>query len=383
MRCAPLALLLCTACPPTESLPVGVHPPVPAGSLANDVELSRCGDRIVALVPASGDGNLDVIALPGGDLISSVFLDDANPPGPPSPFAVSAEGDLVFVTLREQNAMARVTPCDGGVAQVFTTDDVIPVDPPLTLRTPRDVDGDGDDDTDVTAMRPIAPQPVLVHADRAIAAFTNVLEFGLLGQPPVVGPGFLLRSAGAPLVLGCTNPQGLALGGDETILVSCSGPLGPDPSGAQVALDDGAIIVVDSNFNPINTISVGAFAPGTPAFVSGRIVVGSVVTPRIACLGDSFEDAAFINLDGPAVDSVFDVVPWDDTRALAVQFSNDMLHIIDVPSCTVTQSIRLTEGAARGALAIDVEPGQDVIDGAVTLALSSEIVPLSLFEVLE
>lgn len=389
MRLAPLMLIALSACPRPDEAATGVHPAFSAGTLANDVALSFCGDRLVALVPASGDGNLDVFTLPQGDLKSSVFLDDANPPGPPAPFGVAADGEGAFVTLREQNATARVTPCDGAVLSVVTPSEAIAVDPPLRLRAPQDADGDGDEEIDVEAMLPRGPQAVVANAGVALTAFTDILEFGLSqSEPPQVGPGFVLRSDDVGVALPCRNPQGMALDGED-VVVSCSGPLGVDVSGQQSALGDGALSFVDTTtLATKRTIDMGRFAPGTPAVVGERIVVGSVVTPRIACLdagASSLDDATFIDLDGAAVDSIFDVVAWDDARALALQFSTDQLHVIDVATCSISESIAVGPGGAafRGALALDVQRGLKPIDGAVVFALSSEVVPLSLHEVLD
>jgi hypothetical protein len=371
-----LALSFAAACPaPPEPPCVGVQCavalPFPTGSLPNDVALSRCGDEQVALVTASGDGQLLAHALPGGDVVAAAFFPVVDERGA-SPWSVDAppSGGPAVVTLFGQDAVALVDPCNG------RTFDVEKVDGQLT------------------------PQPVVLSAagDVAFVGFTNVIAFSLAGEPPELGPGavgvFDVEVAGDNGTLAldelrvldsCANPQGLAPH-DGDVLVSCSGALAQGNDGGQEAVSDGVVLV--SSREGAHRIDAARLAPGTPAVVGDCLVAGSLVDPVL--LTARLDDDALIvalELPGPSVDAVFKVVRWDDDTVLAVQFSADLLHVIDVQldtcALTLAHSIEVGPGGIgfRGALSLDAQPGEP-IDGALLLGLSAEVVPLQLGPVL-
>lgn len=355
--------------PPCEGVQCGVGAPLATGSLPNDVALTTCGDEQVALVTASGEGLVIAHALGARDVVGSSFFAPVNERGA-SPWAVDANaaGGPAVVTLFGQDAVALADPCTGRVLDV------------------EKVDGQ------------VTPQPVVVTGERAFVGFTNVLAFSLDGEPPELGPGavavFDIDLAGEALVFdelrvldGCDNPQGLTAH-DGDVLVSCSGALAQGDDGGQQAVSDGALLV--SSRPGAHRIDAARLAPGTPAVAGRCVVAGSLVDPVL--LSAALDDDALVvaaELPGPSVDAVFEVVRWDDDTVLALQFSADVLHVVDVApedcALTIASSMAVGPGgvAFRGAQAIDVERSDDAVDAVVLLGLSAEIVPLQLATVLE
>lgn len=375
MKCAlvlAVALVFCAACPappepPCEGVQCAVLPAFGTGSLPNDVALGACGDEQVALVPSSGDGQLIAHALPQGDVVGASFFAPVAERGA-SPWAVDANaaGGPAVVTLFGQDAVALADPCSGAVLDM------------------EKVEGQ------------TTPQPVVLSSEgAAFVGFTNVIAFSLDGEPPELAPGAIARFdvdvAADTLALdelrvleGCDNPQGL-VAHDADVLVSCSGALAQGLDGGQEARSDGALLV--SSRPGAHRIEAARLAPGTPAVAGECVVAGSLVDPvLLAARLDDEALAVALELPGPSVDAVFKVVRWDDDTVLAVQFSADHLHVVDVAadcSLTLTDSIAVGPGGVgfRGALAVDVERGQ-AIDGVVLLGLSAETVPLELAKVL-
>jgi hypothetical protein len=364
-----LPALVGTACfdgdAPCHGDACAVLPAFPTGGLANDVVLSTCDGRSVALVAASAEGRLMTHLIPGGEVLASAFFpndvdpDTAEERGA-SPWAVdvTADGTRAVVSLFGQDAVALIAPCVGQVLDVQTV------------------------------AGQTTPQPVVVSDHRAFVGFTNIEAFSLDGEPPVLGPGGLavftfdgdaLLEEEVRVLPGCVNPQGL-VAHEGDVIVSCSGPLAQGGDGGQHAVGDGALLVGD------HVIDAGRAAPATPAVIHGFIVVGSLVDPVIlvaALTDDVAREGA--RLPGPSVDAVFETVAWSEDTALALQFSADDLHVLHVGGngeVLLEKTLAVGPGgtAFRGAQAIDVDAdaADGEIDALVLLGLSAEIVPLRL-----
>lgn len=364
-----LVTLMLAACPappepPCEGVQCAVGTPFPTGSLPNDVALGRCGDERAVFVTASGEAHLIAHAVPGGDVIGASFFAPVDEQGA-SPWNVdtSDDGGLAVVTLFGQDAVALADPCTGRALDVA------------------DVEGQ------------VTPQPVVLGGARAFVGFTNVLAFSLDGEAPDLGPGavavFDVDEDNETLTLDelrvlddCDNPQGLVAHGSD-VLVSCSGALARGSDGGQEAVTDGALLV--SSAQGAHRIDAARLAPGTPAVVGDCVVAGSLVDPLL--LSARLDDDALVvalELPGPSVDAVFKVARFDDDTVLAVQFSADMLHVVDVAqegcALTIVDSIEVGPGGIgfRGALSVDV--GADGEQIAVLLGLSAEVVPVQQLE---
>lgn len=371
--CLPPDAAPCATCPP---------PAFPAGSMPNDVALSRCDDRAVALVADSGEARLHAIHLDDGSVrASTVFGTLTGPSGDrfasPWAVAVTPDGARAAVTLFGQDRVAWVEPCAGTVLHVVAVDGAV------------------------------TPQPVAVTPEGVVAAFTNVRRFSHDGEPPELDPGLvvLFNTEGDRLVraahatLPCRNPQGLAVALPE-LVVSCSGPLARGPDGGQAAMDDGAIVRLDATTLHVKHVHpAGRLAPGTPVVTERGLVAGSLVDPRLMAVPSDgmSRDAPLVAgplMAGTAVDALFEAVRWDDDTTLVTRFSADAILVLSdtaaepttVPD--VVHTIKVGPGgvAFRGLLALDVrrelalEPG--AVDAVALLGLSAEVVPLALHEVL-
>jgi hypothetical protein len=370
---AALALATPAGCAPE---PAALPPAFAAGTTPNDVALSRCGQATVALVADSGEARLHAIDVADGRVVATTHFAEEQGPGgarfaSPWAVAVTPDGARAAVTLFGQDKIAWVDPCAGVVLDVAGLEGAV------------------------------TPEPVVLAAGRVLVAWPNIRAFGLGGDPPVLGAGVVaaysvsgdvLTLEGA-VELSCKNPQGLAVvpaaGGTADagdVLVACSGPLARGPDGGQAAIEDGALVRLDARTLEVkHTVAAGRRAPGTPAVVGGRLVVGSLVDPLLcsAPLGaPALEDC--IRLPGADVEAIFEVVRWDEETALAAQFTRDALLVIEVPGTAlrVRDAIAVGPGGAafRGALALDARRGFGRIDAVALLGLSAEIVPLGLQE---
>ncbi|MCC7073550.1 MAG: hypothetical protein IT383_19735 [Deltaproteobacteria bacterium] len=391
-----VAALACLCCEPTPPCARRFVPSIPLGTVPNDVAFGVCAGAPVALVPASGDGRLDVLDLPCGELHSSLpFPPEGGRPA--TPWAVAVDGDRAWVTLQGQHAVVLVDYCAGALVAELRPEDVIELDPPLHLSAPEDVDGDGEAETEVRRLSPRAPEAVVAAGGVAFATFTNLLEAGLdVAHPPVIGPGVLARfeldadgEGPRTATLPCTNPQGLAWH-DDALWVSCTGPLGPTIDSTVAALGDGALVRVDpSTLATLEVIAAGSFAPGTPAILDHAVVVGSLLRPALARIVDGgFLETAVG--DVREIDSVFECARIDaavGARALCTHFSRDRLLLVDVPIDDLHVAAELPVGAGgaifRGAQAVAVAPpaARELgVGAAVVLGLSAELalVPVEL-----
>lgn len=372
----PLALL--AACPPPQE---DTCDPTfgdacrafPTGTTPNDVAISTCDGRRVALVPASGDARLDVFDLAHGDLVASTFFPPLDGEGgarfaSPWSVAVTPDGARAAVTLFGQDLVAWVDPCRGEVLSTAGVDGAI------------------------------TPQPVVLLEGRVIVAFTNIRAFSIDGEPPVLDDGVVaaFHVGDDALVLdtavtttGLKNPQGLAAGAGD-VVVSLSGALARGPDGGQAAVTPGALLHLDGGtLATKSVIRAGTHAPGTPALLGTQIVVGSLVDPEVfaAPLADGDLDdvppSAHLALDGPDVEALFEVIRWSADTALVTQFSADALRAVrvDAQGLTLVDTIRVGPGgdAFRGLLAVDARPELDGdLQAAGLLGLSAELVPLDL-----
>ncbi len=367
---------------------------VPVGTVPNDVALGACGGAPVALVPASGDGRLDVLELPCGTLVGSVLFAPEQGRAA-TPWAVAVDGERAWVTLQGRHSVALVDYCAASVIAEVRAAEPLELEAPLHLSAPVDVDGDGTADTEVTRMVPRAPQPVVARAGVALVAFTNLLEPGLSPErPPLLGPGLLARlehdgdgaRVAGTTTLPCVNPQGLAWHGDA-LWASCTGPLGPTHDATVAALGEGALVRVDpSTLAILEVIDAGDLAPGTPAVVADGLVVGSLLRPAIARVASgALAEAA---VPGRAVESLFECVPLDDgdgARAACTHFSGDRLVVVGGADAVldIVADIPVGPGGAafRGAQAVALatpEARARGIGAAVLLGLSAELVLLPL-----
>jgi hypothetical protein len=205
----------------------------------------------------------------------------------------------------------------------------------------------------------------------------------------VLGPGVIARftrtgdviDAPRSAVLPCSNPQGLAAE-DGTVWVSCSGPLGPTAEQSVAPLGPGALLRLDpTTLAVLERIDAAAFAPGTPALVAGGLVVGSLLSPRIASVrGGQLASTA---IEGADLESIFECAPLDEAglaRALCTQFSRDRLLVVnaDGPAPVVDDTLAVGAGGriARGAQAVAVAPSEVAalgVGAAVLLGLSAEV----------
>jgi hypothetical protein len=367
--------------------------PSPTGTLPNDVALARCGGADLVLVPTTADGAvqrfdedaapLDGIALP---------LDDDG--RGPEPFHVATGGARAVVSLFGQHRAALVDPCGGALLHVAAPPETtFAVAPPVELASPIDVDGDGEPERSITAMRPRHPQGVAVVGERALVAFTGLLEVSPTAR---FGPAVVVAydivgdqlTQSAELALPCENPQALALDGDDLVWASCSGVL-DRVDGRFQATSDGALVAL--TLDPLaveRVVPLGRFAPGTPAFTESSIVVGSLVRAEVLVLplaATDREDGVTLSLGGDETESIFEVLALPGDLALASVFGRDHLRVVDARAAALDPApfsapIRLADdGPARGtaALAGGLRPDGRLRAFAL-LGLSAEIVPLDL-----
>ncbi len=388
----PVALLFGLCGCPQGLEPCAGGPPAsfPVGTVPNDVAFAECDGEPVLLVPASGDGRLDVFSLSCGALRGSVvFVPEGGVAA--NPWAVAVDGERAWVTLQGQGAVALVDPCGARLLDTRRVDELVTVEPPLALTRPQDVDGDGATETTVTRMLPRAPEPVVAQGGVALVAYTDLLEPGLSpASPPVLGPAVLARferagdviqAAARTVTLPCANPQGLARQGGE-LWVSCSGPLGPTLDAAVAALGPGALVRVDpQTLEVLETVDAGRLAPGTPALLPGGLVVGSLIRPALA----QVVDGALLEapVDGADLESLFECAPYtasDVPYALCTHFSGDRLLLARAQGGGLVVDAVVPVGAggamARGAQAVAVAPAaarQLGVGAAVLLGLSAEV----------
>lgn len=379
---------------PTQVCAPGAFAPIPVGTVPNDVAFAECDGEPVLLVPASGDARLDIFTVPCGELRGSVLFP---PEGavPANPWAVAVDGERALVTLQGQGTVALVDVCGARLLDTARPLQLLDLEPPLSLTVPEDADGDGTVESSVSRLLPRAPQALVAHDGVAFVGYTNLLEPGLAAaEPPVLGPGLLARfTVGADalvpeptvVTLPCINPQGITLGSDGTLWVSCSGPLGPSANAAVAALGDGALIKVDAaTLAILEVVDAGRLAPGTPAVLPEGMVMGSLLMPALATLsGGNLVSRA---VSGNELESLFECARADTRagpRALCTHFSGDRLLVVRADDAGPVVEAELPVGpggpVARGAQALALAPDsarEHDVGAAVLLGLSAEVVLL-------
>ena len=352
--------------------------PLPTGTAPNDVALTVCDGARTALVAASADARLDVLAVDNdgdgdgdGDARAAraVFLGEGT-----NPWSVaSSSGDRAVVTLFDAGAVALVDACGGRALDVARADVVFDIDP-IVLASPVDGDGDGDDETTVTRLRPRTPQGVVVAGDVAFVTFTNVLSYSLDDQPMQTGPGVVARfvvdgehlAFDRAVVLPCENPQGIAAGDAGDVVVACTGRFVVD-GGAHRRVSPGGLVRVGRDALDVRAFAALDASPGTPAVWQGDVVVGDVLDGRVLRFD---EGLALVEATAPAsgVESIFNVAVDAHGRLLAARFgSGEVL----VDPFGVAGVVRLQpDGPTRGL--IDVVADADDVFGL--FSLSGELV---------
>ena len=379
--------------------------PIPTGTTPNDVVITECTEMPVGLVAATADAQINALPLfsegsaPRQSADFPLRGDKA-----PLPFSVALDdtGTLAAASLNGQDAVALFAPCTGEVlsvaeASAFTPPLMLSVFPAVTLSTPLDVNGDGEEDNVVTQMLPRAPQGVAFADGLLLVTYTDLLQPALSpSEPAQFGPGALLAYAVsaqelrpmAATALPCINPQSATTAPDDTVWISCSGAFAYDDAGQLAASTDGALLQVQpSTLSILHVIEMGRFSPGTPIFYEDRIAVGSLLHGQVALLSQqstSVDDAELLQL-GPAeeVESVFELAKGPGGIALATVFSADTVVAIDLVTGELSpwpldQPLTLREGgdATRGATAIAADAAG--LRFATVLSLSAQVVPLDL-----
>lgn len=390
------------------------------GTTPNHVSFGSCAGLPLVWVIASSDG-----ALSGAPLVADAAASASGAtPGPltfpvdaaqrgANPWAMAwhAARERAALTLFGQHTVVLVAPCEETSLARFAAMGPqgaawsIAVDPPILLDAPLDADGDGAPETEVTRMRPRHPQGVAFVGERVIASFTNALQ---LGVNPRFGPGVLMSfnvegdrlEPQALSVLPCKNPQSIRVDEQGQPWVSCSGVLGPsEGSGAFAALSEGALLRIDpTSLEVVEHLPLGRFAPGSPGFDEGHIVVGSLVRPEVALRARSATAAEawqFLPLAGaagaPRVESLFDTHALGGALFAVTEYSGDRIHILDAADAQwnpwpAPEGIRVGPGglAFRGVQALSLHGGfrhgDDTPDAAALLSQSHELVMLRLWQ---
>lgn len=381
-------------------------------TLPNDVAYAECEEIPLALIPASGDGELDVVAL-GGDPESpdpvrpTAYFPPDETTGAASPWGVAYDRELAraAVTLRGASQVAWVDPCTGTIvdrrdAETSTGSRVrFEVDPPIQLREPRDIDGDGVVEDAVASMFPTGAQGVALANGRLHVTFTNILEPALDAERPMLGPGSVLASYDvgvdglAPTglrFLPCSNAQSVTVDRDD-VWVSCTG-LYEFRAGRFEAQGGALVRLAGPDLGVRDVIDLEGFGPSTPHVQDGQIVVGSTLRPQVAVLPTTARDLAdaevFDLAEPDLLQTVFEVIPLGGGLIGAAHFESDRLRILDTRAGQLdpwpfVEGIPLSSSAPgepfRGLLALDLGPE---LQGVALLGLSAEVVPFDLGQVL-
>ncbi|MBM4282046.1 MAG: hypothetical protein FJ137_15235 [Deltaproteobacteria bacterium] len=367
-----LAVLVVVAGGCLESSPPGgsgADGALATGTAPNDVALTTCDGARTALVAASADARVDVLGVDADAGARAVFLGAGANPWSVAP----AEGGRAVVTLFSEGAVALVDACGGRDLDRAAADVVVDV-APITLPAPVDADGDGDEETTVTRLRPRTPQGVVVAGDVAFVTYTNVLAYAVDDAPMQTGPGVVARfvidgdrlTFDRAAVLGCENPQGVALGDDDDVIVACTGRF-VVRDGAHRRVSQGALVRLGrAALDERAAVAVDA-SPGTPTVWRGDVVVGDVLDGRVL----RFDRALALQQATPAaagVESIFNVAVDADGRLLAARFGSGEVLVDPFGSAGV---VRLqAAGPTRGL--IDVVTDGDDLFGL--FSLSGELV---------
>lgn len=307
-----------------------------AGLTPNDlVILGPKGAPLGALV-RSGDHAVSPLDLQAGLLPESGrFLDRANPwfvaPVRPEGTEVVvsgwATGEIYRFDLRDPTRSP----------EIYHPGPPVELAEPRPLLEPRDVDGDGQQETEVRSYPLLSPQPVLVLGERVYAAYAGVISVRLGARGPVQLPATLVEwPLGQPeaprrIVLPFHNPQELRALPDGRVMVVASGIL--DPRGDRVEVrSEGGVMVYDPAVGQLaETWALGDFGGGTALLTESDLWVGSLARPvlrRVRRAGGETPQDLRVNQE--EVDSIFRMIELDGGLAAVPSFNTDRLHVLDL-----------------------------------------------------
>lgn len=332
-----------------------------AGSIPNDLlvlpdvaVVVRSGDNAVSRFDY-GSGLVDGVRLPDAPPMTGRDTVRANPW-----FAAHIEGARVVVTDTAGGVVHLVDLEAGRVEESFRPPERVALAQPFTLSRPFDVDGDGANETELNAVRPVFPQGLLVRAGWVWAAFSGYLAFRTgPDRPPVFQPavlvGWPLDGTESPrtLVLPFLNPQWITALDGGRALVACSGVI--DPVGARVeALTDGGLVEVDLSAGQIvRSVPLGRTAPGSVLTLEGWWVSSLLRGEVFRVEPSTGEITDRLRLTPIPLDSVFRLVDLGGGLVGAPSFNTDQLFVVDA----VTRKL----GALGGPLMVG--GGGGVLDG--------------------
>jgi hypothetical protein len=369
---------------------------IATGTTPNSVATVRCGGVRHLLVASSGEGNLERVDPEGQTATSTVFLGVGSTPwdvGVLNDDDAATGGPRAVVSLPGRHSLALVDPCaDVPVVldEVSSTADVT-VDPPVTLREPEDVNGDGEADVVVTRMIPRTPQAIVGAGRSVFVVWANLLAFSTSSTEPMLsGPGLLTRftldddgehmTETGHALLPCENPGGLAVTHDDSgaagavddVIVTCAGRFVVGVDGFSAASPGGLVRVhagPGTAFVVEDAIVLDDHTPGPVVSAHGELVTGDLLDGTVR----AFDPLTFAEQRRTAptsgVDSVFALTVMGDDVVVAGWFSGRVQRepLDDGPSR------QLTDGPSRGL----VDLVCDEVGGYGLLSLSAELMPFS------
>lgn len=392
---AALVVVGVVACPaPTSTTSTGPTI-IPTGTTPNAVAPVRCGDSERALVAASGEATVDRVPLPAlttgdGD---AVFLGTGTAPWD----VVGVGKGLAVVSLSGARRLALIDACDGGLVQLLqapTT--LVDVAPPITLQSPRDVDGDGTAETTVTQMLPTMPQGLAAVGDEVFVVWANVLQFAVGDQPMRTGPGLLMHlslvddqlEVRGQLPLPCENSGAVTATRDAergVVVVSCTGRFRQSRSG-HVRDGDGGIVVVDVDLSPsidTETLTVRdhvalPLSPGPVFLDDDAVLTGDLLDGRLRRYAlDGLTLVAESEGLEAGIHSTFAITEAPDGTLWSATFAGQLtawerdsvtpIHVVDA------QTLVGGDGPLRGVVDLAFTSGGEAL---VLMTLSAELAVL-------
>lgn len=366
---------------------------IATGTTPNSVATVRCGGVRHLLVASSGEGRLERVDPEGQTATSTVFLGVGSTPwdvGVINDDDDAAGRPRAVVSLPGHHSLALVDPCvDVPVVldEVKSTADVT-VDPPVTLREPEDVDGDGVADVVVTRMIPRTPQAIVGAGRSVFVVWANLLAFSTSSTEPMLsGPGLLTRftldddgehlTETGHVLLPCENPGGLTVTHDDSgaadgVVVTCAGRFVVGVDGFSAASPGGLVRVrtgAEAELVVERAIVLDDHTPGPIVGAHGELVTGDLLDGTVR----AFDPLSFVEQRRTAptsgVDSVFALTVMGDDVVVAGWFSGRVQRepLDDGPSR------QLTDGPSRGL----VDLVCDEVGGYGLLSLSAELMPFS------
>lgn len=347
-----------------------------AGSVPNDL-VAGARDAVVVRTGDNAVGRFDYAAgLSGGVRL---------PDGPPRPGAEPVRASPWFVAPLDA-AAARVVVSDTAQDVVHVVDlgsgvvtgrleppERVPLESDFELLRPFDVDGDGQVETRLSAVRPSFPQALHVEGDWVWAGFSGFEAPRLPGAggeslPPVFQPAVLVGwplGGGTPrsTVLPFLNPQWITPLGPGRVLVVCSGGLDPQDGRVDVLGESGLVEVDLDTGRVVQAVDLGAFAPGSAVVVADAWWVSSLVRGEVLRVDPETGGGRSITLTTAALDSVFRLVDFGGGLIGAPSFNTDQLFVVDAR--------RATAGAFGGPIRLGGDGG--LLDGLQVVARRPEV----------